>query len=147
MATDKKLSQYVSSVMTVEELIKSKTSAGLIDRDSSMEILKLLYDAREELESGDGKRKAAKFYVPSFEEVEQYFQVYSGNKSNSHSFTQVFMDFYTGNGWKIGKNSMKDWKATVRRWYNQDPGKYPNESTGIATPSTPVRKSLNDKYS
>lgn len=147
MATDKKISQYVSSVMTVEELIKSKTSAGIIPIDDSNELLSILYGAREHLESGDGKKQLVKFFVPSFEEVELYFQVYSGNKSKSQSFTQVFMDFYTGNGWKIGKNSMKDWKATVRRWYNQDPGKYANEVSPVLEVSAPVRKSLNDKYS
>ena len=93
MATDKKISQYVSSVMTVEELIKSKTSAGIIPIDDSNELLSILYGAREHLESGDGKKQLVKFFVPSFEEVELYFQVYSGNKSKSQSFTQVFMDF------------------------------------------------------
>lgn len=29
---------------------------------------------------------------------------------------QSFVDYYDSNGWKVGKNSMKDWKATVRRW-------------------------------
>ena len=27
-----------------------------------------------------------------------------------------FVDYYEGNGWKIGRNPMKDWKATFRRW-------------------------------
>ena len=29
---------------------------------------------------------------------------------------QRFIDHYTANGWKVGKNSMKDWKAAVRTW-------------------------------
>ena len=29
---------------------------------------------------------------------------------------QRFIDYYTANGWKVGKNSMKDWKAAVRTW-------------------------------
>lgn len=29
---------------------------------------------------------------------------------------QTFMDWYSANGWRIGKNPMKDWKATVRTW-------------------------------
>lgn len=29
---------------------------------------------------------------------------------------QRFIDYYTANGWKAGKNSMKDWKAAVRTW-------------------------------
>lgn len=27
-----------------------------------------------------------------------------------------FMDYYTSNGWMVGKNRMKDWKAAVRNW-------------------------------
>ena len=29
---------------------------------------------------------------------------------------QRIIDYYTANGWKVGKNSMKDWKAAVRTW-------------------------------
>ena len=29
---------------------------------------------------------------------------------------QRFIDYYPANGWKVGKNSMKDWKAAVRTW-------------------------------
>jgi len=29
---------------------------------------------------------------------------------------QKFVDYYTANGWKVGRNSMKDWKAAVRTW-------------------------------
>ena len=29
---------------------------------------------------------------------------------------QRFIDYYTANGWEVGKNSMKDWKAAVRTW-------------------------------
>jgi hypothetical protein len=27
-----------------------------------------------------------------------------------------FVDFYSSNGWKVGKNPMKDWKSAVRNW-------------------------------
>lgn len=30
--------------------------------------------------------------------------------------SQRFYNFYESNGWRIGKNSMKDWRATVRNW-------------------------------
>jgi hypothetical protein len=26
------------------------------------------------------------------------------------------MNHYTSNGWKVGKNSMKNWQAAVRTW-------------------------------
>lgn len=27
-----------------------------------------------------------------------------------------FYDYYDSTGWKVGRNKMKDWKATLRRW-------------------------------
>lgn len=29
---------------------------------------------------------------------------------------QQWFDFYTSNGWRVGRNSMKDWRAAVRTW-------------------------------
>ena len=29
-------------------------------------------------------------------------------------------DFYSSNGWKVGRNPMKDWKAAVRTWEKSD---------------------------
>ena len=48
---------------------------------------------------------------PSLEEIEAYCRE-RGNRVNA----QRFMDFYTANGWRIGKNPMRDWKAAVRSW-------------------------------
>ena len=29
---------------------------------------------------------------------------------------QRFVDFYTANGWRLGPNPMRDWKAALRTW-------------------------------
>ena len=44
---------------------------------------------------------------------------------------QKWWDYYTANGWKIGKNPMKDWKASVRTWEknNYDQPKKTNQFT------------------
>ena len=31
-----------------------------------------------------------------------------------------FVDYYTSNGWMVGKNKMKDWKAAVRSWNGKE---------------------------
>lgn len=31
-----------------------------------------------------------------------------------------FVDYYTSNGWIVGKTKMKDWKAAVRNWSGKD---------------------------
>lgn len=33
---------------------------------------------------------------------------------------EAFMDYYAANGWKVGRNPMKDWKATVRNWARKE---------------------------
>jgi len=35
---------------------------------------------------------------------------------------QRFVDYYTANGWKVGKNPMRDWKAAVRTWERKEQG-------------------------
>jgi hypothetical protein len=64
------------------------------------------------------KEKQKKFEPPTVEEVAEYCKE-RGNNVNP----QKFVDFYTAKGWKIGKESMKDWKASVRTWENRDGGK------------------------
>ena len=34
--------------------------------------------------------------------------------------TESFIAYYESNGWKVGKNPMKDWKAAVRTWQQKD---------------------------
>ena len=52
-----------------------------------------------------------KFVKPSLEEVRAYCQ----ERRNGVS-PERFIDYYESNGWKVGKNPMKDWKAAVRTW-------------------------------
>ena len=52
-----------------------------------------------------------RFAKPTLEEVKAYC-LERKNKVDA----QRFFDYYESNGWKVGRNSMKDWKATVRTW-------------------------------
>ena len=59
-----------------------------------------------------------RFIPPSFGDIKEYCR-----ERNNGVNPQVWIDFYTANGWMIGKNKMKDWKASVRTWEqrNQTP--------------------------
>ncbi len=37
----------------------------------------------------------------------------------SDTFGTEFWDYYESNGWRVGRNPMKDWKAAARRWKRQ----------------------------
>ena len=70
----------------------------------------------QEKEKIDKKEKAAsRFSPPSIDEVREYCRE-RGNKISPESF----MDHYTANGWMVGKNKMKDWKAAVRNWEKRE---------------------------
>lgn len=51
------------------------------------------------------------FQKPSLQEVEQY--CFEGGHRIS---PEAFVNYYEANGWMVGKNKMKDWKAAVRNW-------------------------------
>jgi hypothetical protein len=55
------------------------------------------------------------FLKPSIEEIEAYCM----ERKNAVDPIQFF-DYYEANGWKVGRNSMKDWKAAVRTWERND---------------------------
>lgn len=78
-----------------------------IDRDKEIE-----KDNRECGQAHERKRSATpRFIKPTVEEVRAYCQ-----ERNNSVDAERFVDYYEANGWKVGKNPMKDWKATVRTW-------------------------------
>jgi len=56
-------------------------------------------------------KKKTKFSKPTLEEVQNYCK-----ERNNNIDAQYFIDYYESNGWKVGKNSMKDWRACIRTW-------------------------------
>lgn len=77
-------------------------------------------DREADKEGAKEKRKAARFRAPSPAEVSEYAQQYAATKNldlRAIDFDpEYFCDYYESNGWHVGKQPMKDWKATVRRW-------------------------------
>lgn len=56
-----------------------------------------------------------RFIPPTAEDVMQYC-----TEKGYAVDAQGFVDYYKSNGWKVGRNPMKDWKAAVRTWYRKD---------------------------
>lgn len=57
------------------------------------------------------KPKTTRFVKPTVEEIETYCK-----ERNNNVDAHKFYNHYESNGWKVGKNPMKDWKAAVRTW-------------------------------
>ena len=51
-----------------------------------------------------------RFVPPDETEVIAFFRESGSDKEEA----EAFRDYYEANGWKVGKNSMKDWKAAAR---------------------------------
>ena len=64
--------------------------------------------------TADKPQPRKRFVPPSVEDVETYCKERQNNVD-----AQRFVDYYTSNGWHVGKNPMKDWKAAVRTWERQ----------------------------
>lgn len=75
-------------------------------------------------ESEADKPSRSRFVPPTLEEVAAYVQ-----ERGSNVDPQGFIDFYTANGWKVGKNPMKDWKAACRNAEHWDRWKRPQNSS------------------
>ena len=60
-------------------------------------------------------RKSKRFTPPTLEEVKAYC-LESGYRIDA----ERFIDYYESNGWIVGRNKMKDWKAAVRNWSKRE---------------------------
>jgi hypothetical protein len=69
-------------------------------------------------------KKPKRFSKPPVDDVRQYMA-----ELNMNDMSQRFVDYYESNGWKVGKNPMKDWKAAVRTWKQQNNDKQPKQES------------------
>jgi len=61
------------------------------------------------------KEKKSTFVKPTVVEIYEYACEKLSN-DDALKFTEKFHAHYEANGWKVGRNPMKDWKAAVRKW-------------------------------
>lgn len=83
-----------------------------IEKEKDIEIdTEIEIEQEIEIEKEKKSGKAKRFTKPTLAEVQAYCTERNNNVDAEH-----FYDYYEANGWKVGKNSMKDWKASVRTW-------------------------------
>lgn len=71
--------------------------------------IKIEKEIHSSAKSTTTKRK--RFEKPTLSEIKAYCIERNNNVDAQH-----FFDYYESNGWKVGKNSMKNWQAAVRTW-------------------------------
>ena len=107
---DRKIAQEkellkVESVRNLREISEKSTPEIEIELEKDIEIEKEINSSA----STTTKRK--RFEKPTLSQITQYCL-----ERNNNVNAEQFFDYYESNGWKVGKNSMKDWKAAVRTW-------------------------------
>jgi hypothetical protein len=80
----------------------------------------------------DIKVKRDVFIKPSIVELKNYMLEIGMN-----DVSEKWFDYYESNGWLVGKNKMKNWKAAVRTWKNN------NLTNNVSTPQIINRKVFN----
>jgi len=72
------------------------------------------------------------FIKPSIVEIKTYM-----TEIGMADVSDKWFDYYESNGWLVGKNKMKNWRAAVRTWKNN------NLSNNVTTPQVINRKVFN----
>lgn len=86
----------------------------------------------------EGTGRKNKFVPPTIDQVIEYC-----NERNNNVDALRWMDFYQAKDWMIGKNRMKDWKAAIRTWENNNSN---NNSNGKQKSTGQSSAGVSDDY-
>ena len=110
----------------------NKQTNKQITNEQQSNNIQVTTNKNEKNDNKDKKKGVKRFTPPSLDEVKGYIL-----EKQYDIDGQYFIDFYQSKGWMIGKNKMKDWKATIRGWNTR------NEKDN--RPSTSRAKRVSDK--
>lgn len=97
-----------------QKMLPSANNVQTLCEQSYVEIEKEIEIEKEK----DNNKRSRAFTPPTREEVKAYCQ-----ERNKGVNPDKWYDFYESKGWMVGKNKMKDWKASVRTWEEKKPEK------------------------
>lgn len=71
---------------------------------------------KDSLSSGGGAAPGEREKKPTLEEVMAFSQ-----REGIETDVSYFYNYYEANGWRMGRNPMRDWKAALRAWAKKTP--------------------------
>ena len=84
------------------------------------------------------KRRSSVFIKPTLEECIAY-----ANEKGFNWDASRFYNYYESNGWRVGRNPMKNWKAAMSSWNTKEP-KYPQQSLFPSTSNNNNNNNINN---
>ena len=97
-------------------------NSGTTPGQVPLEVKSKLSRSKVEVEVEGNSTKTQRFSIPTPEEVTSYAKTISFNLDGG-----LFCDYYAARGWKLGKETMKNWQAAVRTWKRKDTSIKPQE--------------------
>lgn len=132
LSNDLKTDLYNLGVESFESLSKGWVILPKIEIEIEKEIE--IESEKERIQEKPQKR----FSKPSLLEIQSYCL----ERKNTVD-TQRFFDYYESNGWRVGKNPMKDWKASIRTWEKSDINvKTQNNEQGVSNTQQSILRQL-----
>lgn len=118
-------------LITVENWSIYQTDDDKPNKDANKDLTKNQQTPNKELtpnkeckkEKKERNKESSRFTPPTLDEVRSYCQ--------EHEYSvdaEIFIDYYTSNGWMRGNTKIKDWKACVRTWERRNRDK-PNSKS------------------
>jgi biotin operon repressor len=105
-------SGHDSSVIGAVTKLSSGVAKNVIANKESREV-----ETVERVESSAAPQNTH----PTLQEVTLYCKERGNTVDPQH-----WLDYYTANGWRVGRSSMKDWKAAIRYWEKNGVNKHAN---------------------
>lgn len=68
------------------------------------------------------KKEIKGFVKPTIEQLKEYMR-----EQGMNDIAENWLNHYEANGWMVGKNKMKDWKASVRTWKTNQKNNSPSQ--------------------
>lgn len=105
-----KIDEYNTKGEQISEKRRENGKLGGLAKASKCQ-QKLANDGKSSNKTKENKIKQNNNIIPSLQEVIDYC-----NERNRGVDANKWYDYYSSVGWKVGKNPMKDWRASVRYW-------------------------------
>ena len=108
MTSNPKMREIITSAKKSHDTIMINHD-GIMQEEKRREEKRI--DNKDTRETPDKPAKRATFQKPSLDDVKAYCQ-----ERKNKVDPAKFLAYYDSNGWKVGRNAMKDWRAAVRTW-------------------------------
>ena len=110
---------------------QSKQTSSTDEAEAKQEPITIQRNKEQGTKNNELKNKehvVVAFHPPTLDEVKEYC-----DERNSGISAEHFYDYYSSNGWQVGRTKMKDWKAAVRTWERTEfKRSEPNKTTTLS---------------